>query len=156
MKTALYIFISVLIAGACFLLAEALKHLRREQPLADIPKSDEELVRAVAMALRRGVELNNGWRDYGGHGLVFKDGKFVYGASHDGHIDGPNESINAFDADSERRVFDYEDEFCEWLLFKLSEHGPSLQFHTSISRARLEHAALYGLSEARDGASVRI
>jgi hypothetical protein len=125
--------------------------------LPPAPQGDEELVRAVATALRRGVEINNGWRDYGGHGLVYKEGRFIYGASHDGHIDGPHETINSFDADSERQVFEHEYEFCEWLLFKLTEQGPSLQFNTSISRSRLELAARYGLSdELKDPLTIRV
>lgn len=151
MAIALYFAFAVFIVGVCLLLAQALLHRRHKaKPLPQPPQRDEDLVRAVAVALRRGVEINQGWRDYGGHGLVFKDGKFVYGASHDGHIDGPQESNNSFDPDSDRRVFDNEEEFCEWLLFKLSEHGPSLQFNTSISRSRLEFAASYGLSDADD------
>jgi hypothetical protein len=156
MLTAFYVLMAVVVAGASVLASDAIRNLRGQKVLPPAPERDEDLVRAVATALRHGVEINNGWRDYGGHGLVFTNGCFVYGASHDGHIDGSDESHRHFAPDADRRVFDNEDEFCEWLRLKLTEHGPCLRFDTAISRARLELAARHALPHAHDGASIRV
>lgn len=146
MATVLAAIALFFVLGAGALVIEALFFTRREAPLPPAPGTDEDLVRYAVVALRKGLEINNGWRDYGGHGLAFKGGRFVYGASLDGTIAAPGASDDLFADDPRRIEFESEQALRDWLLFKINEHGPCLPLAEAGFRERLALAARYGLS----------
>lgn len=120
---------------------------REEQPLPAAPTTDPELVRYAAIALKKGIQVNNGWRVHGGHGLIHKDGVFVYGASVDGKISPPSREEDQFAGDDRRLEFDNEKLFLEWLHYKINEQGPCLSMSSPEFRKRLALAARYGLQD---------
>lgn len=138
------LFVALLVMGALALIVQAVCFTPQAPKPPPDPESDEALARCVASALRKGIEVNQGWRDYGGHGLIWAEGVYVYGASYDGHIARPSEVAKAWTVDTDRLEFASEQAFCDWLVARLNEHGPGLPMNTERFRQRLLLAARYG------------
>jgi hypothetical protein len=133
--------------GAAALIIEALLVKKPEPRLPSAPETDHDLARYAAAALKKGLQINKGFRDYGGHGLIYADGVFIYGASMDGLISKPSETENLFASDPARIEFKSEQEFIDWLINRINQHGPCLPMSDPDFRCRLELAARHGLSD---------
>ena len=143
----LWFLAAFFVLGTAALIIEALLFTKPEPLLPPAPATDHDLARYVAVALKKGLQINKGFRDYGGHGLIYAGGVFVFGASMDGEIAKPSRTENLFTFDPARIEFISEQEFIDWLINKINQHGPCLPMSDPDFRCRLELAARHGLSD---------